>query len=60
MASMDTPLSARAALLQALAIAGYGMELIERVRRDTHGHVRLRMGSVYPALGRLERERLVR
>jgi len=56
---METPLSARAALLQALAVPGYGLDLIERVRRDSGGHVRLRMGSVYPALERLQREGLV-
>jgi DNA-binding PadR family transcriptional regulator len=57
---MDTPLSARAALLQALMVPGYGLELIERVRRGSGGRVRLRMGSVYPALQALERGGLVR
>ena len=57
---MDTPLSARAALLQALRVPGYGLDLIERVRRDSGGRVRLRMGSVYPALLGLERAGLVR
>jgi DNA-binding PadR family transcriptional regulator len=57
---VDTPLSARAALLQALVVPGYGVELIERIRRRTGGLVALRMGSVYPALGRLRREGLVR
>ena len=56
---MDTPLNAKAALLQALAVPGYGLELIERVRRGSAGLVRLRLGSVYPALRALEQERLV-
>ena len=57
---METPLSARAALLQALAVPGYGLDLIARVRRASGGRVRLRMGSVYPALLSLERQGLVR
>jgi PadR family transcriptional regulator PadR len=55
-----TPLSARAALLQALTVPGYGLDLIERVRRGSHGRVLLRMGSVYPALRALERAGLLR
>jgi DNA-binding PadR family transcriptional regulator len=51
---MDSPLSAQAALLQALALPGHGLELAERVRRDTRGQVRLGPGSVYPALRALE------
>jgi DNA-binding PadR family transcriptional regulator len=46
--------------LQALTVPGYGRELIERVHRATAGQVRLRFGSVYPALSRLAREGLVR
>ena len=57
---MDAPVSARAGLLQALTVPGYGLDLIERVRRESGGTVRLRMGSVYPALQALEREGLVR
>lgn len=57
---MDTPLSARAALLQALTVPGYGLDLIERVRRGSRGRVLLRMGSVYPALLALERAGLLR
>jgi PadR family transcriptional regulator PadR len=57
---MLTPLSARAALLQALTVPGYGLDLIERVRRGSGGRVSLRMGSVYPALLSLERQGLVR
>jgi PadR family transcriptional regulator PadR len=56
---VETLLSTRAALLQALAAPGYGLELIERVRRATSGLVLLRPGSVYPALHALEQERLV-
>jgi DNA-binding PadR family transcriptional regulator len=57
---MDTLLSARSALLQALEVPGFGLELIERVRRRSGGAVRLRMGSVYPALQGLEGQGLVR
>jgi PadR family transcriptional regulator PadR len=57
---METPLSAKAALLQALVIPGYGLELVERVRRSSSGHIRLRLGSVYPALRALEEQGLVR
>jgi DNA-binding PadR family transcriptional regulator len=53
-------LTARTALLQALACPGYGVDLIERVRQATGGVVRLGMGSVYPALKALEGERLLR
>jgi PadR family transcriptional regulator PadR len=57
---MDTPLSAKAALLQALALPGYGLELVERIRRQSGRQVQLRPGSIYPALRALERRRLVR
>ena len=57
---MQAPLSARAALLQALAVPGYGLDLIARVRRGSGGRVRLQVGSVYPALLSLERQGLVR
>ncbi len=56
---MQTLLSTKAALLQALGAPGYGLELIERIRRGTHGRLRLRPGSVYPALHALEQEGLV-
>jgi len=46
--------------MQALGIPGYGLELMDRVRRLTGGLVRLRMGSVYPALKALEEQELVR
>lgn len=58
--TVDAPIGARAALLQALLLPGYGLELIERVRRVTAGRVCLRLGSAYPALSRLAREGLVR
>jgi DNA-binding PadR family transcriptional regulator len=57
---MEAPLSAKAALLQALVIPGYGLELAERIRRQTSGQVRLRLGSIYPALQALEAQGLVR
>ena len=57
---MQSPLSARAAILQVLDYPAHGLELIHRVAQRTGGAVRLRQGSVYPALRRLEREGLVR
>ena len=57
---MQSPLSARAALLQVLDYPGHGLELIRRVRERTGGAVSLKQRSVYPALRQLERERLLR
>jgi DNA-binding PadR family transcriptional regulator len=57
---MQSPLSARAALLQVLDYPAHGLELIRRVHNRTGGAVSLNQGSVYPALRQLERERLVR
>ena|SRR2546425_9404962 len=57
---MDTPISAKAALLQALVREpGYGLELIERVKKQTKGAVQLGNASVYPALRALEQEGLI-
>ncbi len=58
---MDTLVSTKVALLQAL-IEGknYGLELIKRVDERTKGKVKLRHGSVYPALRALERDGLIR
>lgn len=56
---METPLSAKAALLQALTAPGYGLDLLERVRRASAGLIRLRPGSIYPALRAMEQEGLV-
>jgi DNA-binding PadR family transcriptional regulator len=57
---MQSPLSARAALLQVLDYPAHGLELIRRVHKRTGGAVSLNQGSVYPALRQLEREHLVR
>src|SRR5262245_28937696 len=58
---METPISARAALLSALiAGKGFGLELSDRVRDRTRGTVKLGHGSVYPALHALEAEGLVK
>lgn len=57
---MACPLSAQAALLQGLALPGHGLELAERVRRDTRGQVRLGPGSLYPALRALQRRGWIR
>ena len=52
--------NARTALLLALDLPGFGLQLIDRVRQATGGRARLGMGSVYPLLNRLERDGLVR
>jgi DNA-binding PadR family transcriptional regulator len=57
---MRIPLNARTAVLLALDRPGYGLQIIERVGQHTGGHVRLRLGSVYPALRRLREQGLVR
>ena len=57
---MEAPLSARAALVQALVVPGYGAELVERLRGATGGRMRVSMGSIYPALRGLETRGLVR
>jgi PadR family transcriptional regulator PadR len=57
---MDSPISARAALLQALAEKkGYGLDLIDRVSAATKGRVKLHQGNTYPALRSLESEGLL-
>lgn len=57
---MDVPINPRVALLQALISGpGYGLDLIERVKKQTKGKVVLGQGSVYPALRDLEREGLL-
>ena len=58
---MDTPVSARTAILMSLIVGrGFGLEIIERVRERTKGKICLNEGSVYPALKALEREGLLR
>jgi DNA-binding PadR family transcriptional regulator len=57
---MRIPLSARTAVLLALDRPGYGLQIIERVREHTAGRIRLRLGSVYPALRDLREQGLVR
>jgi PadR family transcriptional regulator, regulatory protein PadR len=48
------------ALLAALiAGPGYGLDLIERVLKQTHGNLQLHQGTVYPALRDMEREGLL-
>src|SRR4051812_41869963 len=57
---MDTPISAKAALLQALVRGpGFGLDLIVRVKKQTNGSVTLGNASVYPALRGLEQEGLI-
>ncbi|WP_437329998.1 PadR family transcriptional regulator [Sorangium sp. So ce381] len=57
---MDTPVTAKAALLQALVRGpGYGLDLIDRIKRQTDSKLLLGQGSVYPALRELERDGLV-
>jgi DNA-binding PadR family transcriptional regulator len=57
---MRIPLNARTAVLLALDRPGYGLQIIERVRQHTAGRIRLRLGSVYPALRDLREQGLVR
>jgi PadR family transcriptional regulator, regulatory protein PadR len=57
---VNAVLGARSALLQVLSVPGYGLQLIERIRVATRGLAELGMGSVYPALKRMEAEGLVR
>jgi DNA-binding PadR family transcriptional regulator len=58
---MHAILSAEAALLDALYQGpGYGLELIQRVKRRCRGRVRLGPGNAYPALARLSRRAFVR
>ncbi len=57
---MESPVTAKAALLQALISGpGYGLDLIERVKKQTKGAVELGQGSVYPALRDLEHDGLL-
>ena len=55
-----THIDTKVALLQAL-IQGesYGLEVIERVKEQTHGQVVLVQGRVYPALRELESDGLL-
>lgn len=54
-------MNAASALLETLLEGpGYGLELIDRVEVRTDGKLRLRHGSVYPALRSLERDGFVR
>ncbi len=58
---MESPVSSKAALLQALISGpGYGLDLIERVKKHTKGEIVLHQGTVYPALRELEADGLVR
>ena len=58
---MDAPITAKAALLQALVSGpGFGLDLIARVKERTRGGLELGQGSVYPALRDMEREGFVR
>jgi PadR family transcriptional regulator PadR len=57
---MDTPVNAKAALLQALTKGpGYGLELVDRVKQQTKGAMELGNASTYPALRALEAEGFV-
>ncbi len=58
---MDVPVSAKAALLQALIDGcSFGLELVELVKARTGGRIVLGDASVYPALRALEKEGLLR
>jgi DNA-binding PadR family transcriptional regulator len=47
-------------LVELLRGPGYGLGLIERVRSQSGGRIRLRQGSVYPTLREFVRRRLLR
>ena len=49
-----------AILIELLRGPGYGLDLIERVRAQSDGRIRLRQGVVYPTLRDFNRRRLVR
>ena len=54
---MDSLVQSRVAILQALTSGdGYGLDLMRRVEESSGGKVKLRQGSVYPALRDLECE----
>jgi PadR family transcriptional regulator PadR len=57
---MSPTLDTRTALLAAL-IQGdsYGLELIERVKRNSNGALKIQQGRVYPVLRALEAEGLL-
>lgn len=58
---MEPGLSVKASLIQSLLEGpGYGQLLVERVRTRSGGRIQLREGSLYPTLGALEREGLLR
>ena len=57
---MESPVSAQAALLQALTEGrAFGVELAERVEKRTNGKIKVGPGRLYPALRSLEKAGLV-
>lgn len=57
---MESPFTAKAALLQALIRGpGFGLELIDRVREHTRGHIKLHQGTIYPLLRDMEADGLL-
>ena len=59
---MEIPITAKAALLQALLVdgPGYGTELTERIETRTNGVVKLLQGSIYPALDKFLEAKIVK
>src|SRR5204863_4781388 len=57
---MRIPLNARTAVLLALDRPAYGLQIIGRIHLHSAGRIRLRLGSVYPALRDLRARGLVR
>lgn len=57
--AVQTPLSTKAALLQALSVPGCCLDLVERVQRESAGVIRLKPGGVHRALRAMEPEGLV-
>src|SRR6266498_3024341 len=57
---MSPTLDTRTALLQALVQGeSYGLELIERVKKNTNGGMKIQQGRVYPVLRALEADGLL-
>jgi PadR family transcriptional regulator PadR len=57
---MDAIVSTRFAILQALLEGdAFGLEIVDRVRRQTNGGIQMRQGGLYPALRAMTDEGLL-
>jgi PadR family transcriptional regulator PadR len=59
---MDSPITAEAAILAVLFVRkrSFGLEIIDAVREQTKGLVKLNEGAVYPKLRAMEADGLLR